>query len=269
VSASRIEWTGVTWNPVTGCTKVSEGCRNCYAERMARRLRAMGQPNYADGFAVRTHEHILELPATWKKPRTVFVNSMGDLFHEQVPFDFVQRVFGTMANASQHQFQLLTKRSARLAELSALLDWPDKVWMGVSVESRDWARRVDDLRHVGAAIRFLSLEPLLGPLPALDLAGIDWVIVGGESGPGARPLAADWVRGVRDQCVDGGIPFFFKQWGGTRKREAGRVLDGEVWAQMPVIDRRTEEGGEVGLCSPGAQASSAFARRQPAPVIQH
>lgn len=259
MSASRIEWTGVTWNPVTGCTKVSEGCRHCYAERMARRLQAMGQPNYVDGFAVRTHEHMLELPMTWKKPRTVFVNSMGDLFHERVPLDFIQRVFHAMAAAPWHQFQLLTKRSARLADLATFLDWPDNVWMGVSVESRDWLRRVDDLRDVGAAIRFLSLEPLLGPLPALDLAGIDWVIVGGESGPGARPPAVEWVRDIRNQCMSAGIPFFFKQWGGARRRETGRELDGEVWAQMPVIDRRTEERGEVGLRSPGAQAPSAFA----------
>ena len=243
MSASRIEWTEVTWNPVTGCSKVSAGCANCYAERMARRLQAMGQPNYARGFQVTTHEEMLERPLSWARPSTVFVNSMSDLFHEDVPADFVARVFATMDAAQRHTFQVLTKRSGRLASLAAVLPWPGNVWAGVSVESVDYARRIDDLRSVPAAVRFLSLEPLLGPLPELDLTGIDWVIVGGESGPGARPVDPDWVREIRDQCLSAGVPFFFKQWGGTRKKAAGRLLDGRVWDEMPLAK------GNVGVAA--------------------
>jgi protein gp37 len=233
VSASRIEWTEVTWNPVTGCSKISAGCANCYAERMARRLQAMGQRNYARGFQVTTHEEMLERPLTWARPSTVFVNSMSDLFHEDVPADFIARVFAVMDAAQRHTFQVLTKRSGRLAALAAVLPWPGNVWAGVSVESADYLRRIDDLRLVPAVVRFVSLEPLLGPLPALDLTGIDWVIVGGESGPGARPVDPDWVREIRDQCLSAGVPFFFKQWGGTRKKAAGRLLDGRAWDEMP------------------------------------
>ena len=233
VSTSRIEWTEVTWNPVTGCSKVSAGCANCYAERMARRLQAMGQPNYVRGFQVATHEQMVERPLAWTRPSTVFVNSMGDLFHEAVPADFVARVFATMDAAHRHAFQVLTKRSGRLAALVPNLPWPSNVWAGVSVEAADYVHRIDDLREVPAALRFLSFEPLLGPLPRLDLTDIDWVIVGGESGPGARPVDPDWVRDIRDQCLSAGVPFFFKQWGGTRKKAAGRLLDGRVWDEMP------------------------------------
>lgn len=233
MSASRIEWTEVTWNPVTGCSKVSPGCANCYAERMTRRLKGMGQPNYAHGFTVAMHAHMLERPLEWRRPSTVFVNSMSDLFHEAVPDEFIARVFATMTTADRHTFQVLTKRSARLRVMADELPWPGNVWAGVSVETAAYRHRIDDLRAVPAAVRFLSLEPLLGPLPDLDLVGIDWVIVGGESGPRARPPQPDWVRDIRDQCLAAGVPFFFKQWGGTRKKVAGRELDGLVWEEMP------------------------------------
>ena len=242
-AASSIEWTEATWNPVTGCTKVSAGCANCYAERMALRLQAMGQPNYADGFAVRTHKRMLELPLTWKRPQVVFVNSMSDLFHEAVPFEFIERVFNVMRCADRHTFQVLTKRSARLRELAPFLDWADNVWMGVSVEDANVLRRVGDLRATdGPALKFLSLEPLLGPLPGLTLDGIDWVIAGGESGPGARPLEPGWARDVRDACTRACVPFFFKQWGGTRKKRAGRTLDGREWMQTPSARASQREG---------------------------
>lgn len=230
---SQIEWTESTWNPVTGCTKVSPGCEHCYAERMARRLKAMGQPNYRNGFRVTMHEHALDLPLGWKRPQTVFVNSMSDLFHEDVPVDFIRRVFDVMQRADRHLFQVLTKRSARLAELAPQLPWPTNVWMGVTVESCDYLHRVDDLRRVPATVRFLSLEPLLGPLPDLDLTDIDWVIVGGESGPGARTMAEAWALDLRDQCHRAGVAFFFKQWGGVNKKKAGRLLGGRTWDQMP------------------------------------
>ena len=230
---SAIEWTESTWNPVTGCTKVSPGCRNCYAERMARRLRAMGQPNYAAGFKLAVHEHALDLPLAWKTPQTVFVNSMSDLFHHDVPTDFILRAFAVMNRANWHQFQILTKRSGRLLRLDTQLPWTQHIWMGVSVENADYIHRIDHLRQTGAAVKFLSLEPLLGPLPCLDLTGIDWVIVGGESGPGARAMDEQWVTTIRDQCVVGNVPFFFKQWGGINKKKAGRRLQGRAWDQMP------------------------------------
>lgn len=232
---SMIEWTESTWNPITGCTKLSEGCRHCYAERMARRLQAMGQPNYRNGFRLTLHENTLELPLTWRTPQLVFVNSMSDLFHEDVPLDFIGSVFSVMRQAPWHTFQILTKRSARLAAAASLLDWPDNVWMGVTVEDSSCTYRVEDLRQVGSRIRFLSLEPLLGPLPRLDLEGIDWVIVGGESGPGARPLLPEWVTAVRDMCQEQEVRFFFKQWGGTRKKRNGRVLEGRTWEEMPQV----------------------------------
>jgi protein gp37 len=230
---SQIEWTESTWNPVTGCTKISSGCAHCYAERMARRLMAMGQPNYRNGFGVTVHEHALRLPLGWKKPQVIFVNSMSDLFHEDVPLDFIRRVFDMMQRADWHLFQVLTKRSRRLAELAPLLPWPVNVWIGVTVESADCVHRIDDLREAPAAVRFLSLEPLLGPLPNLNLDAIDWVIVGGESGPGARPMTEAWARDLRDQCSRTGVPFFFKQWGGVNKKKAGRLLEGRIWDQMP------------------------------------
>lgn len=235
--ASTIEWTESTWNPVTGCTKISAGCQHCYAERMARRLQAMGQPNYVNGFNVAVHDRALELPLAWNRPQAIFVNSMSDLFHRDVPETFIHAVFRVMEEASWHRFQVLTKRSRRLRQLSAELDWPENVWMGVTVENADCLSRIDDLRLTGAAVKFLSLEPLLGPLPDLDLTGIDWVIVGGESGPGARQMLKEWVIDIRDQCRDASIPFFFKQWGGVRKKAAGRVLDGRTWDEMPQLCR--------------------------------
>jgi protein gp37 len=230
---SEIEWTEATWNPVTGCDKVSPGCKHCYAERMAQRLQAMGQPNYRNGFELTLQPGMLELPLSWRRPQTIFVNSMSDLFHASVPLDYIQRVFEVMRRASWHRFQVLTKRSERLAELEARLEWAANIWMGVSVESDAYRARIDDLRRTTAAIKFLSLEPLLGPLQGLDLEGIDWVIVGGESGPGARAMDPGWVLDLCDQCRAAVVPFFFKQWGGTNKKKAGRMLEGRLWDQMP------------------------------------
>jgi protein gp37 len=230
---STIEWTEATWNPVTGCTKVSPGCKHCYAERMAERLRAMGQPNYANGFEPTLQPHMLELPLRWKKPQRIFVNSMSDLFHADVPLSYVREVFDVMARAHWHRFQILTKRAERLEELGSQLDWTPNIWMGVSIETAEYRHRIDHLRRTPARVKFLSLEPLLGPLADLDLCGIDWVIVGGESGPGARPMASSWVADLRDQCRTANVPFFFKQWGGTNKKRAGRVLEGRVWDEMP------------------------------------
>jgi len=228
-----IEWTESTWNPVTGCSKVGPGCKYCYAERMSWRLQAMGQANYVNGFELTLQPHMLELPLTWKKPQTIFVNSMSDLFHEHVPLAYIRRVFDVMTRAHWHRFQVLTKRAARLAELSPKLVWAPNIWMGVSVES-DWCRsRIDDLRFTEAHLKFLSLEPLLGPLHDLDVNGIDWVIVGGESGPKARPMDSAWVTDLRDQCLHAKVPFFFKQWGGTNKKKAGRLLEGRKWDQIP------------------------------------
>ena len=230
---SKIEWTQSTWNPVTGCTKISLGCRHCYAERMALRLKAMGQSNYAGGFRLAVHPDVLEKPLGWKKPRTVFVNSMSDLFHKEVPGDFIGKVFDIMCRTEQHRFQILTKRSQRLLRSSYKLPWPANVWMGVTVENADYVFRIDHLRRTSAAVKFLSLEPLLGPLVDLDLEGIDWVIVGGESGPGARGMRREWVLDIRDQCVAANVPFFFKQWGGPNKKRAGRLLENQTWSQMP------------------------------------
>ncbi len=231
---SAIEWTESTWNPLTGCTKISPGCRHCYAEKMALRLQGMKHPNYVNGFKLSLHENVLDAPLSWKKPQMVFVNSMSDLFHGDVPPEFIRKVFDVMRRAWWHQFQVLTKRSQRLLELSPSLDWPENVWMGVSVENEDYTGRIEDLRKTQARVKFLSLEPLLGPIPNLDLDGIDWVIVGGESGPGARPLREDWVLEIRDQCLKAGVPFFFKQWGGCNKKAAGRLLEGRTWDELPV-----------------------------------
>jgi protein gp37 len=230
---SSIEWTEATWNPVTGCSKVSPGCKHCYAERMAKRLQAMGQPNYRRGFEVTLQPQALELPLGWKRPRAVFVNSMSDLFHEEVPLEFIERVFDVMGQASWHRFQILTKRADRLAELGGRLRRTPNIWMGVSVETAAFVSRVEHLRATGAQVKFLSLEPLLGPLHGLDLHGIDWVIVGGESGPKARPMDPAWVVDLRDQCQRSGIPFFFKQWGGANKKKAGRLLEGRTWDELP------------------------------------
>jgi protein gp37 len=230
---SHIEWTDATWNPVTGCTKISPGCKHCYAERLAKRLQLMGQPNYRNGFKLTLQPQMLELPLRWKSPRRIFVNSMSDLFHPDVPLEYVKRVFDVMSRAHWHQFQVLTKRADRLRELSGELSWPANVWQGVSVESERYLDRVDDLRETGAAVKFLSLEPLLEALPNLDLRGIDWVIVGGESGPGARPINKSWVIGIREKCARAGVAFFFKQWGGVQKSKTGRTLEGRTWDEMP------------------------------------
>lgn len=231
---SAIEWTQATWNPVTGCTKVSQGCKHCYAERMAKRLQAMGMHRYRNGFAVTLQEDAVNLPFTWKQPKLVFVNSMSDLFHEDVPAGFIRRVFSVMEQCPQHTFQVLTKRSERLRELSPTLRWPANVWMGVSVEDERVVHRIADLQQVRAAVRFLSVEPMIGPLDELPLDGIHWVIVGGESGPGARPMKREWVDSVFQQCRTAGVAFFFKQWGGVRKDRTGRTLNGQVYDEMPV-----------------------------------
>jgi protein gp37 len=232
---SAIEWTESTWNPLTGCTKISPGCKHCYAERMAKRLQAMGQPNYVNGFRLTMHAQTLELPLTWKKPQYIFVNSMSDLFHKDVPVTFIQQVFDVMRRASWHTFQVLTKRSQRLLELDPVIQWPTNVWMGVSVENENYTFRIEHLRRSHAHVKFLSLEPLLGPLSDLNLNDINWVIVGGESGPGSRPLSEEWVVNIRDQCLRTKVPFFFKQWGGVRKKRNGRELQGRTWNEMPEV----------------------------------
>jgi len=230
---SSIEWTEMTWNPVTGCTKVSQGCKNCYAERMTKRLTAMGSDRYRNGFRVTLHPDSLDAPRKWKQGRVVFVNSMSDLFHNDIPLPYIQRVFDTMRDCSHHTFQVLTKRSERLAELSSSLPWPDNVWMGVSVEDSRVMHRVADLQKVPSTLRFLSLEPLIGPLDDIPLKGIHWVIVGGESGPRARPMKKEWVSSILRQCRSARVPFFFKQWGGIRKDLTGRTLNGRIYDEMP------------------------------------
>jgi protein gp37 len=232
---SSIEWTESTWNPVTGCTKVSPGCKHCYAERMATRLQAMGQPNYARGFEVTLHERALELPLGWKKPQTVFVNSMSDLFHDRVPEAFIRRVFDVMRRASWHTFQVLTKRAERLETLGRNLDCAPNVWMGVSIETRRYLFRLDHLRRTPAHVKFISFESLLEGLGKINLAGIHWAIVGGESGPRARPMEKNWVVEIREHCLAAGVPFFFKQWGGINKKKAGRLLDGRTWDALPKV----------------------------------
>jgi protein gp37 len=225
----------MTWNPVTGCTKVSQGCKHCYAERMAKRLTAMGAERYRNGFSVTLHPDLVDTPRGWRLPRVVFVNSMSDLFHDDIPLAYIQRVFATMRDCPRHTFQVLTKRSERLAELAAHLPWPENVWMGVSVEDARVLHRVADLQSVQAKVRFLSLEPLIGPLESLPLDGIHWVIVGGESGPQARPMRKEWVKDILRQCRAAKVPFFFKQWGGTRKDLTGRDLNGRTYSEMPVV----------------------------------
>ncbi len=232
---SSIEWTESTWNPVTGCSKISPGCKHCYAERMAGRLRAMGQPAYANGFEVTLQEQALETPLRWKKPQTIFVNSMSDLFHDKVPSGYIERVFEVMNRADWHRYQILTKRPERLLKMNPTLNWQPHIWMGVSVETAKYRYRIDLLRKTSAHVKFLSLEPLLGPLGRLNLKGIDWVIVGGESGPGARPMDEKWAKAIRDQCVEKSVPFFFKQWGGVNKKRTGRTLEGRTWDEMPSV----------------------------------
>jgi protein gp37 len=240
---TAIEWTQVTWNPTTGCDRISTGCDHCYAMTLARRLKAMGAPKYQEdgdprtsgpGFGVSIHQGALREPYLWRSPRLVFVNSMSDLFHARVPLSFVRDVFAVMADTPQHTYQVLTKRSSRLRRVADSLEWPPNLWMGVSVENSEALVRVRDLRAVPAAVRFLSCEPLIGPLVGLDLAGIGWVIAGGESGPGRRPLDPAWIADIRDRCLSAGVPFFFKQWGGRTPKAGGRELDGRHWDQMPV-----------------------------------
>jgi len=236
--SSKIEWTEVTWNPITGCTKISPGCRHCYAERIAYRFAGIhGFPKRPHHFDVTLHYGRLKQPLSWKKPRVVFVNSMSDLFHQDVPVEFIQQVFKVMRTASTHTFQVLTKRSSRLLELNTQIDWPSNVWMGVSIENQDYKFRIDDLKQTGASVKFLSLEPLLGPMPDLDLQDIHWVIVGGESGPKARSIKKQWVVDIKEQCQTASIPFFFKQWGGINKKRSGRQLEGRTWDEMPASIR--------------------------------
>jgi len=230
---SNIEWTEATWNPTTGCTKISEGCRNCYAERIAKRLQAIGNYNYRNGFNLTIHYHLLKKPLTWKKPQIIFVNSMSDLFHERVPEAFILEVFEIIRQSPWHVFQILTKRSERLDNINSKIKWPKNCWLGVTVEREDYSFRISHLAQTQASVKFLSLEPLLGPIPNLDLKWIDWVIVGGESGPGARIMKKGWVTDIRDQCLAADTPFFFKQWGGFHRKKAGRLLDGRSWDQIP------------------------------------
>lgn len=233
---SNIEWTEATWNPLTGCNKISPGCKNCYAEKLSYRLNKMGVYNYRNKFKLTTHKNALSTPLKWKKPRIIFVNSMSDLFHKDVPFSFIKKVFKVMNDCPQHQFQVLTKRGERLEEIASQLKWSSNIWMGVSVENSNYKSRINNLLNTKSNIKFLSLEPLLGPLPRLKLKGIDWVIVGGESGPKARAMDEKWVIQIREQCLKKDVPFFFKQWGGIQKHKTGRVLEGRVWDQMPPLN---------------------------------
>lgn len=237
MAQSSIEWTEMTWNPTTGCDKISAGCKFCYAEVMARRLKAMGVEKYASEFKLAIHEDELNAPYTWKKPKVVFVNSMSDLFHKDVPVAFIRKVFKVMKDNPQHVFQVLTKRAdvLRYYDSEGWLDWSHNIWMGVSVEDDRVTQRIDLLRQTKARVKFLSLEPLIGPLPDLNLQGIDWVIVGGESGRKPRPMKPEWVQDIKDQCQQAGVAFFFKQWGGTNKKKTGRELDGRTWDEMPQI----------------------------------
>lgn len=235
MSSSKIEWTESTWNPTTGCTKISSGCVNCYAEKMAMRLKAMGTPKYANGFKLILHEDCLSEPYSWKKPKVIFVNSMSDLFHEDIPFEFIEKVFKVMNENPQHIFQVLTKRAELLLEYSPKLNWTSNIWMGVTVENFEAKRRIDYLRQTTAAIKFLSCEPLISDLGKLNLENINWVIVGGESGPKSRPMKEDWVLDIFNQCKTIDIPFFFKQWGGVNKKKTGKELQGVIYQEMPEI----------------------------------
>lgn len=237
---SKIEWTQVTWNPVTGCSKVSQGCKYCYAERLAKRLKEMENKRYLNGFDVTLHEDLVELPLRWQQPRLVFVNSMSDLFHEKIPLEFIKRIFDTMERSPKHVFQILTKRSERLREIAKELSWPPNVWMGVSIEDSRVLHRVDHLQQVPSHVRFLSCEPLIGPLDDLPLDDIHWVIVGGESGPKARPMKKEWVESILQQSREAGVAFFFKQWGGVRKNLTGRKLNGQTYNEIPVAKHHSQ-----------------------------
>ncbi|MCL2015405.1 MAG: phage Gp37/Gp68 family protein [Defluviitaleaceae bacterium] len=230
---SKIEWTESTWNPITGCEKISEGCENCYAMRLAGRLKNMGNAKYKNGFNLTMHENCLNEPYSWKKPRRIFVNSMSDLFHKDVPFGYIQKIFTVMNENPQHIFQILTKRAERLSEISPLVEWSKNIWAGVTVENADYIERISHLKTTAARIKFISFEPLLGDVGKLDLTGIDWAIIGGESGPKARPMLQDWVISIKNQCEEQKILFYFKQWGGTNKKKAGRVLLGKTWDSVP------------------------------------
>ena len=232
---SSIEWTEATWNPITGCTPMSNGCQNCYALRLAKRLKAMGNKSYINGFDLTLHHELLTKPLLWKKPKLIFVNSMSDMFHKDVPFEFIQDIFSVMKEANWHIFQILTKRSDNLKNLAHKLEWPKNVWMGVTIESKDYMHRINDLLAPPAAIKYLSLEPLLSDMPNINLKGIDWVIVGGESGPKARPMLKEWVIDIKNQCDNYNIPFFFKQWGGVQKKKNGRELNGKIYSNMPCV----------------------------------
>jgi len=236
MAQSSIEWTEMTWNPTTGCSKISTGCKFCYAEIMSKRLKAMGVEKYKDNFKVRTHDDALKIPYTWKHSKVVFVNSMSDLFHEEIPLEFIQKVFKVMNDNPQHVFQVLTKRAKRLLELHKELKWTHNIWMGVSVENANEKHRIDDLRRINARVKFLSLEPLLAHLGAINLDNIDWVIVGGESGHKPRPMDADWVLDIQEQCKEKSVAFFFKQWGGKNKKANGRILNGRTYDEMPEIE---------------------------------
>ncbi len=233
MKATKIEWTETTWNPTTGCAKISSGCKNCYAERMTKRLHAMGVEKYKDGFKLRTHPDVLTAPYSWRHPRLVFVNSMSDLFHEYLPFKFVQDVFKVMNDNPKHTFQVLTKRAEVLKDYSKHLNWTDNIWMGVTVEDQKNVSRINFLRGIEADVKFLSIEPLLGSITELNLNNINWVIVGGESGPGARPMRKEWVEQIQISCEKQNVPFFFKQWGGVNKKKSGRILNGKTWDGMP------------------------------------
>jgi len=241
MNTNIIDWSKNSWNPVSGCTKISTGCKNCYAKRIALELQRAGKSKYKNGFDLTCHPSLLREPLKWKKSKRVFVNSMSDLFHKDVPDSFIKKIFDTMHMACQHQFYALTKRSERLYEMKDELDWWDNIWMGVSIENPDYLYRIDQLRATNAVIKFISIEPLLGPLPDIDLTDIDWVIVGGESGQGARPMKKEWVIDIRDQCIAAGVPFFFKQWGGIDKKKHGCLLEGKIWDQMPEIKVPGEE----------------------------
>lgn len=230
---TKIEWTESTWNPTTGCTKISSGCKNCYAERMSKRLYSMGMEKYINGFELTIHPEVLNEPYSWHLPRTVFVNSMSDLFHEKIPFDFVLKVFKVMNENPQHTFQILTKRANVVHEYNQYLNWSENIWMGTTVEDQENVKRIDYLSGTDAYIKFLSLEPLIGEISDLNFEHINWVIAGGESGPGARPMKEEWVISIKDECLRQNVPFFFKQWGGVNKKKTGRLLQGKIWEEMP------------------------------------